>query len=346
MNSRKQHRQLAYAILLSLALVPFAAFASHGGSSNSGGGGSTTTSGGGSGGSGGGGGTSGGGGGGGGGTSGGGGSGGGGGGGNLTTQDICALVAPGGTPTMVVPGTVLIRDTFGLGPNFARPTGADGKLEQTGDQPTGFNGNALGGFWAEQPCNNTVIWMTPPLRGSQTIVFGPAFPDPNEPPSPMLPASLQNGAVGWSASGETVLGNPAALVPFQPPSIPYEVSVDTLPMGQSWFDVGFTSSNALIANFESAGQAWMRVQYSNLGSVATVELRTNGLSGASIRAVFSSVQNEWDTLTVKYDPVLKLVTGYFNGQAVGTLPYDASLARFAGFETNTVADNFVLKASN
>jgi hypothetical protein len=112
--------------------------------------------------------------------------------------------------------------------------------------------------------------------------------------------------------------------------------------------VGFTASNALNNNFESAGQAWMRVTYDDTREplLGTVELHVNGLSGPSIRTVLPADSSTWDTLTVKYDPVLKLVTGYFNGQVVGTLPYDASSGRFAGFEGDSNADNFVLKASN
>lgn len=73
MNSREQYRRSALAVLLALAGIPLAAFGSHGGDGGHGNG-----------------------------------SGDGGG----TTQDVCSVVAPGGQPTRIVPGTVFVREHF------------------------------------------------------------------------------------------------------------------------------------------------------------------------------------------------------------------------------------------
>lgn len=308
MNLHMQYRRAAYAILLTLAVVPFAAFGSHGGRDT-------------------------------------GGSGGGGG----TAQDVCSVVAPGGQPTQIVPGTVLIRDTFGPGPQFARPEGGSGSLHQVNVNTGNDGGSDISGFWAEQPCSNTVVWMGPTGGGAKSWIFQLSPIDPKEPPSNMLPPGVGNVRLAVNRAPDDALEHPVALVPFQAPSIPYEVSVDTPPVVPpgDWFDVGFTASNALNDNFESAGQAWIRVKYADTQDpvFATVELHTDGLSGPSISAVLPIDPSSWDTLTVQYDPVLRLVTGYYNGQAIGTLPYDASSARYAGFEGDNVADNFVLKAS-
>jgi hypothetical protein len=206
-------------------------------------------------------------------------------------------------------------------------------------------GTGISGFWAEQPCSNAVIWMGP---SGQPWIFSGGATDQNEPPSKMMPAGLANGSASVHRDPETVIDNPVALIPLQAPSIPYEVSVDTIPLiaPGGWIDVGTTSSNAMNNNFESAGQAWMRVQYTRQTPfIATVELHTNGLTGPAASASVLAVNSGFDTLTVRYNPVAKLVTGYFNGMIVGTIPYDASSARFTGFEGDGTVDNFEVKAS-
>jgi hypothetical protein len=314
LNIRKEDRLPIYGLVLLFAGMPLAAFGSHGGANGGGG-------------------------------NGGGGNGGGGGGKapvTGTAQDVCSIVAPGGQPTQILPGTVLIRETFGFGPGLARPQGGNGTLRQV------TIGTDLSGFWAEQPCNNTAVWMQPSGSGVQSWTFSESSTDPKEAPSSMMPSELGNGSLSVHLDPETVLEYPVALVPFQAPPIPYEVSVDTVspgPLG-GWVEAGFTSSNALNNNFESAGQAWIRVQYTRqLPYIATVELHTNGLNGLMASATFPADASDFDTLTVRYDPTGKTVTGFFNGRLVGTIAYDASSARFTGIEGAGTVDNFELKAS-
>ena len=111
--------------------------------------------------------------------------------------------------------------------------------------------------------------------------------------------------------------------------------------------VGFTSSPVLFSNFESTGQAWMLIRWTDFPNdqfSMTVELHTNGLNGPSVSApVFLNV---FDTLTVRYDPSNQLVSGYFNDQFIGSLPYTATPVTFVGFEGEGTVDNFVVKASN
>ncbi|MEI9974101.1 MAG: hypothetical protein WDO73_19850 [Ignavibacteriota bacterium] len=61
--------------------------------------------------------------------------------------------------------------------------------------------------------------------------------------------------------GTTPLDNPAAILPFSPPPIAYEVSVDVAIEPErigDWLGLGFSSSNAVNHNLETAGQAWMK----------------------------------------------------------------------------------------
>jgi len=63
-----------------------------------------------------------------------------------------------------------------------------------------------------------------------------------------------------------------------------------------------------------------------------------------------TVLTGFDTITVRYDPVRKVVTGLYNGVAFGSIPYAASV-NHVGIEANATlavitVDNFIVKASN
>jgi hypothetical protein len=68
-------------------------------------------------------------------------------------------------------------------------------------------------------------------------------------------------------------------------------------------------------NLESAGQAWLLFKMDNPqfdSFSGTVELHTNGMAGQSVS--MKVTRQNFDTLTVRYDPVGKTVSGFFNGQ--------------------------------
>jgi hypothetical protein len=254
---------------------------------------------------------------------------------------------PTGTPT-VVPGQLLIRESFGYGPTSSRPTGGKGVMKVAG---TGFD---IGSFWAEFPGNNTMIWSTPGGKGTQGWNFSCSSVNPKETPSPLDNALCSNGTATMSAPAG-VPENPAALLPFTPPSIPYEVSIDVVQQPRTsadWVGVGFTSSNALNQNLESGGQAWIRVKLTDANVDPyhfTAELHTNGLSGPSVST--QEFMGGFDTMTVRYDPIGKTVTGLYNGVVFGVLPYTAAPINHVGFEAAGVfgiitVDNFQVKASN
>ena len=250
----------------------------------------------------------------------------------------------------VVPGTMLLRESFGPGSTGYRPTGGNGTLKQ------GFIAQDLSGFWAEYPGNNTETWTAPGGRQAHTWTLSASSVNPKEAPSPMDFPGLSNGTVSLTGGTAGLFDNPVALLPFQAPAITYEVSIDmAIEPNQvgDWLGVGFTSSNALNHNLETAGQAWMLFKMDNplVDSFhGSAELHTNGMSGQSVSVPV--IRLNFDTMTVRYDPVAKLVSGYFNGTLIGTIPYNAGSTKFVAFEgasavndTMTV-DNFIVKASN
>jgi hypothetical protein len=111
--------------------------------------------------------------------------------------------------------------------------------------------------------------------------------------------------------------------------------------------VGFSTSPTLFSNLENTGQAWMLIRFTdfNIDDInMTVELHTNGMTGPSVS--LQVFRNVFDTLTVRYDPINHLVSGYYNDQFVGSLPYTATPVSFVGFEGEGTVDNFIVKASN
>jgi hypothetical protein len=257
-----------------------------------------------------------------------------------------ALATGAGKPPVggtVVPGQLLIRESFGNNAwTFLRPTGGKGVLKQVG---------FIADFWAEFPGNATEIWSTP-ADNVQTWQTGGTSWDPKEDPSPF---QVGNNGVAMLLNQPSGTTNPAALLPFSPPSIPYEVSLDLNEWyndANDWFAVGFTSSNAVNHNFESNGQAWMRLRMDAVqvdAWRATLELHTNGVQGATVSSNVI-LGGLFDTLTVRYDPVNHTVTGLFNGVSIGTLSYTAAGINHVGFEAAATVmrfapDNFLVKAS-
>src|SRR6266567_6188576 len=69
----------------------------------------------------------------------------------------------GAAAVPVVPGQVLLHDSFGWGPNSTgmRPTGGTGTFQWMGQHD-------LSSDWAEIPANNTEIWSAPGGRQAHT----------------------------------------------------------------------------------------------------------------------------------------------------------------------------------
>ena len=272
-----------------------------------------------------------------------GGSGGGTSGGGGTTTTGVATPQPSPNPATAVPGQVLLRESFGYGTNSLRPAGGGGRLRTVGVH------TSLSSFWAEYPWNPSAMWISDGASGAQSWAFSASTTDPKQAPS-AIDNSFFNGTMSY-ISDPGPLGHPAALLPFAAPPIPYQVSLDVLPFpslaNTNIMAVGFTSSPAMYANFENAGQAWMLLRFVDINVDSfnmILELHTNGMTGQSLSVPV--IRTSWDTMTVQFDPVNQLVSGYYNGQFMGSLPYQPTAMSFVGFEGEGTVDNLVVQASN
>ena len=242
-------------------------------------------------------------------------------------------------PTSAPAPDILVRESFGPGPDTLRPSGGKGVLKPT------YLHTTIGGFWVEWPGNKNSAWITP--DGDQTWKFCGigGYLDPYELPSPLQPDLSTQGCVS-SEWFDTVTQYPTALLPFSAPATPYAVSMEGWPsvVPGAYVAIGLTSSGATLSNFSTVGQVWMslRKQEAMVNGPLVYEVRTQGVSGELLA---SGVIDDltWNQMMLRYDPVAKQLTASLNGQVLGTYPLDMPAPRYAGFEGVGILDNFVIR---
>lgn len=253
----------------------------------------------------------------------------------------------GGTPvvgTSPLPTTapapdILVRESFGPGPDNVRPAGGKGELRTT------FLHTTIGGFWVEWPGSKNTAWLTP--DGDQTWKFCGlgGYLDPYELPSPLQPNESSQGCVS-SEWFDAVTQYPTALLPFAAPATAYEVSVEGWPavVPGAYIALGLTSSGVLLSNFTTVGQAWIALRAAQPMDSTQVayEVRVNGMNGPLLASgVVDNVT--WNQMKLRYDPVAKVLTPSVNGVSLGDFPLAMAAPRYAGFEGVGILDNFVVR---
>ena len=244
-------------------------------------------------------------------------------------------------PTTAPAPDVVVRESFGAGPNRVRPKGGKGDLRSS-DLHT-----SIDGFWVEWPNNKNVAWTAP--NSDQTWKFCGTAPTPYELPSP-LQGDENNGFFGAGCASseldDVVLPLtqwPTALLPFSPPAGTWEVSMEGWPSAVpgAYVALGLTSSAATVNNFSTAGQVWLGL--SNDGTGAMVyELRLNGRSGALLASGVAEDMT-WNHMVIRYDPVAQTLSASLNNQSLGSFATRLATPKYAGFEGVGIMDNFVIR---
>src|SRR5262249_55214177 len=127
----------------------------------------------------------------------------GGGGGGATNCDTTPVL-----PTAAPAAGIIMRESFGAGPNVVRPTGGKGC-----NKPS-HSHTALTGFWVEYPGSKNATWLTAPESVRTWRFCGGG--DPNELPTPLQP-TIANG-------DNTVLSilNGCAVSDWTDPQLPFD----------------------------------------------------------------------------------------------------------------------------
>jgi len=272
--------------------------------------------------------------------------GGGGGGGGATNCDTTAVL-----PTTAPAAGIIMRESFGPGPNNVRPTGGKGC-----NKPD-FTHTAITGFWVEYPGSQNATWLTAP-ESVRTWRFCAQSADPNELPSRLQPAVIAgdgtvagiiNGCVisDWTDPQLPFDQAPAALIPTPRTAAAFEASIDgwPAPIAGTYVALGLTDSTLTQNNLQNAAGVWLLLKQDarldNLGLI--YELRVNGMTGPLLATgQFYSVN--FNQFSVRYDPATGMIGGTVNGADLGSYPSGlVSAPKFIGFEGVGVLDNFVVR---
>jgi hypothetical protein len=235
-------------------------------------------------------------------------------------------------PTAPPAADVVIRESFGFGPDFIRPTGGKGTLKSV-------FGN-VDGFWVEWPGSGRMAWAA--AQGGWS--FAGCSTDVLELASPLQ--TVFNGCV-VSSWADQVVRFPSALVPFAGLAGRYEVSADVIPAALvgSTVAVGLTSAAGTVANLRTSGQVSLALTPDPVldGMHARFELRLGGLPG-TVLAAGPVTLSGYNPIALQVDPVAGTVSATVNGVAYGPFAAPGIAPRYVAMEGQGVLDNFVVRA--
>jgi hypothetical protein len=247
-------------------------------------------------------------------------------------------------PTAAPAPDILLRESFGPGPQGLRPKGGKGDMRST------FIGTTLGGFWVEWPGSKGNAWITP--GGEATWKFTAAVQEhdpvgnPYELPSPLEVGGLR-GQVFADVSDGATGGFPAALLPVRLPATAYAVSMEGYPqqaLPGAYLALGLTDSGATLNNLASVGKVTLllRPAVGDAFSRLAWELWTGGAARALLASGLTD-DATYNRLQLAYDPQSQLLSASVNGQDAGRYSVNLGAPRYAGFEGAGLADNFVIR---
>ncbi len=249
---------------------------------------------------------------------------------------------PNPLPTTAPAPDILVRESFGMGPDTVRPAGGKGQLKSS------FVHTTIGGFWAEWPGKKATAWITP--DGDQTWKFCGTNPSPYELPSPLQGTAENDFFNAGCASSEwfdlPITQFPTALLPFAAPAGKWQVSMEGWPsvVDGAYVALGLTNSAVTLSNFSSAGLVWLGLRPQEVLATGALvyELRLNGRTGALLAS--GVVDDEtWNRMVIAYDPATRTLTASINGIALGPFTANLGAPRYAGFEGVGILDNFVIR---
>jgi hypothetical protein len=247
--------------------------------------------------------------------------------------------------TPVLPGIapfpdIIIRESFGPGPNNVRPAGGKGC-----NQPV-FQKPYIGGYWSEFPGTKNSAWIAPP-ETTQTWRICSVSDNIYEMPSPLQ--TVYNGCI-TSPWFDHVLTRPTMLLPFTQPAGAYEMHLDMwLGLGDpTYYEAfGVTDSAVTDRNLESVGGIWFEIgNHTSLTDPVlymTYNVHVNGRTGP-ILATGVIPWSAWLPVNLRYNPATGNASASVNGIELGTFYAGAIKApKYVGIEGVGNADDLVVR---
>ena len=233
---------------------------------------------------------------------------------------------------------VLVRESFGAGPDFMRPAGGKGDMRYSSAHVT------LNSFWLEFPGSKSTQWISSEV--GQTWKFCGTGVNPYELPSPLQPDPF-DGCIAseWFDPPTTY---PTALMPVTValPDAGYELSMEgyPAPIPGAYVAIGFTSSGALYSNLTTSGSLWLKVtDPTRFGLPLHWELRTGSVASGQLIASGDGGYSGWNHMGLRYSPLAHTVTLSFADAVVGTFPVTIAPPKYLAFEGVGILDDLVLR---
>lgn len=238
---------------------------------------------------------------------------------------------------------VIMRDSFGQGPELLRPASGNGTLKSTATGGTSFNG-----FWLEYLGSKDFRWTT--VDSGVTWRFCGTGKNPFELFSPLQVnfGTEQNTMLCTLLNAEqaTPAVSPTVLLPM--PSnltVPYEIEINGTyhPVSGAYLALGLTNSGVTSGNLASSGNIVLVLKANPTNSAIIYEFRLGGLNG-QILASGLGQDNFFNQLKIRYNPQTRVIGGSFNGVDFGNFPTNIAPSRYVAIEGHGYADNFVVRA--
>lgn len=248
---------------------------------------------------------------------------------------------PNPLPRTAPAPNILMRESFGPGPDFYRPAGGSGQMK-----PVEID-NSVNGYWLEYPGTKNNRWIT--ADNGETWRFCGMNPNPYELPTPLEPYAEDQNTTLCTYLNSTILDvpRPTALIPLAAAGTgPYEVGIDGhygYEAFNTHFALGLTGSATTVSNLRNAGQIVLVTRPADPNSAfIQYELRQGGFNGTLLTTGVVEDDDNFIRLRIKLDPQTRTVSASIKGMEIGTFPTTITNPRYAAFEGYGYADNFTV----
>lgn len=238
---------------------------------------------------------------------------------------------------------VIMRDSFGQGPEFLRPASGKGTLKSTAS-----GGTSISGFWLEYLGTKDYRWTT--IDSGVTWRFCSTDVNPYELFSPLqvVYGTYQNTILCTQLNVGPVAPplSPTALIPMPSNlSVPYEIEINGTyhPIPGAYLALGLTNSGATNGNLAAVGNIILVLKpHPDNSGYVVCELRLGGLNG-QLLASTTGEDSYFNQLKIRYSPQTRMIGANYNGVDLGNFQTNITPSRYAAIEGIGNADNFVIR---
>lgn len=238
---------------------------------------------------------------------------------------------------------IIMRDSFGQGPQMLRPASGNGTLKSTA------LGVSINGFWLEYLGSKDFRWIT--TDSGDTWRYCGTGPNPYQLPSPLeITFGFEQNTILCTHLNAPLVSatRPTALIPL-PSNLntPYEVEIEGLywriPGG--YVALGLTNSGTTINNLVAGASVMLIIKPNPADNLSTMiyEFRLGGLNGQLLASGITEESEFFNQMKIRYNPQNRSIGASYKGVDLGTFATNVPPPRYAAFEGVGYVDNFVVR---